>query len=108
LPEFRRALCEFDLPSDLLEDARLLVTELVSNSIRHAGLRPTDLILVRTSWNGARLRIEVRDGGAEPGSASLCRAPGSEAGWGLYLVDRLAARWGARAGRWWFELDSSG
>jgi hypothetical protein len=37
-------------------------------------------------------------------SGSIRPAPGAESGWGLYLVDRLASRWGTSAGGYWFEL----
>lgn len=112
LPELRHALGELDLPPEMSEDARLLLTELVSNCIRHAGLRLAELILIRASWDGTRLRIDVRDGGAPGTQAPVAGAirpdPGAESGWGLYLVDRLAARWGRASGRYWFELERSG
>ncbi|HZD04749.1 MAG TPA: ATP-binding protein [Longimicrobiales bacterium] len=108
LPELRHALGELDLPPEMLEEARLLLTELVSNCIRHAGLRLTDLILVRATWDGTRLRVEVRDGGPSgiraPVAGSIRPPPGAESGWGLYLVDRLATRWGRGKGAHWFEL----
>src|SRR5436189_773403 len=105
----RRALGELGLPRPLLEDARLLVSELVTNSIRHAGLDRDDQIRVLAEWSGARLRVEVidRDDGIQPPGITWPThpTPGSESGWGLYLVDRLAARWGRGSGRFWFELE---
>jgi anti-sigma regulatory factor (Ser/Thr protein kinase) len=96
------------LPLPLAFDAQLLVSELVSNSVRHAGLGRDDLIRVTADWSGDRLRVQVRDGGrpgrASPVSGSIRPAPGAESGWGLYLVDRLARRWGTTAGGYWFEL----
>jgi anti-sigma regulatory factor (Ser/Thr protein kinase) len=96
------------LPLPLAFDAQLLVSELVSNSVRHAGLGRDDLIRVTADWSGERLRVHVRDRG-RPRRASLVvgsirPAPGAESGWGLYLVDRLASRWGTSAGGYWFEL----
>jgi anti-sigma regulatory factor (Ser/Thr protein kinase) len=104
----RRALSQLQLPHPLAFDAQLLVSELVSNSVRHAGLGRDDLIRVTADWSGDRLRVHVRDGGrptrASPISGSIRPAPGAESGWGLYFVDRLASRWGTTAGGYWFEL----
>jgi anti-sigma regulatory factor (Ser/Thr protein kinase) len=106
--EARRALSQLRLPLPLAFDAQLLVSELVSNSVRHAGLGRDDLIRVTAHWSGDRLMVHVRDGGgppqASPVSASIRPAPGAESGWGLYLVDRLASRWGTTADGYWFEL----
>jgi anti-sigma regulatory factor (Ser/Thr protein kinase) len=104
----RRALGQLRLPLPLAFDAQLLVSELVSNSIRHAGLGRDDRIQVSVHWSGDRLMVHVRDGGG-PGRASLVSgsirpAPGAESGWGLYFVDRLASRWGTTADGYWFEL----
>jgi anti-sigma regulatory factor (Ser/Thr protein kinase) len=109
VPEVRRALEELGLPPLLLDGARLLATELVTNSIRHAGLGPHDSIQVRADWSGTRLRVDVRDQ-AEPHDPSpvagaIHPPPGAESGWGLFLVDRLASRWGSSPGRYWFELE---
>ena len=104
----RRALSQLRLPLPLAFDAQLLVSELVSNSVRHAGLGRDDLIRVTADWSGDRLMVHVRDGGgptrASPVSASIRPAPGAESGWGLYFVDRLASRWGTTAHGYWFEL----
>jgi DNA-binding CsgD family transcriptional regulator/anti-sigma regulatory factor (Ser/Thr protein kinase) len=104
----RRALSQLRLPLPLAFDAQLLVSELVSNSVRHAGLGRDDLIRVTADWSGDRLLVHVRDGGgprrASPVSGSIRPAPGAESGWGLYVVDRLASRWGTTADGYWFEL----
>ena len=105
----RRALTDLQLPEALLEDARLLATELIVNSIRHAGLREDERVRVRAEWSGSRLRVDVWDrpgSTAHPRVAGSIRPPaGAESGWGLYLVDRLASRWGSTPGRYWFELE---
>ena len=104
----RRALSQLQLPHPLAFDAQLLVSELVSNSVRHAGLGRDDLIRVTADWSGDRLRVHVRDGArptrASPVAGSIRPAPGAESGWGLYLVDRLASRWGTDTDGYWFEL----
>jgi anti-sigma regulatory factor (Ser/Thr protein kinase) len=104
----RRALRQLALPLPLAGDAQLAVSELVTNSVRHAGLAPDDLIRVTVDWSGARLKVHVRDGGrgVRPTtvSGSIRPTPGAESGWGLYLVDRVASRWGTSADGYWFEL----
>jgi anti-sigma regulatory factor (Ser/Thr protein kinase) len=104
----RRALQRLALPTPLADEAELLVSEVVTNSIRHAGLGPADLIHLTADWTGTRLWVHVRDRGhiAYPAvvSGSIRPAPGAESGWGLYLVDRLASRWGTDTDGYWFEL----
>jgi serine/threonine-protein kinase RsbW len=108
--QVRRALGDIDLPAALLMDAQLLVTELVTNSIEHAGLVPGDEVRVHADWRGDRLRVDVYDRAGRPSpdrvAGAIRPAPGSESGWGLYLVDRLASRWGTGRGRCWFELET--
>jgi anti-sigma regulatory factor (Ser/Thr protein kinase) len=105
----RRALEGMGLPSGLLEDAKLLATELVTNSVRHAGLRSEDQIHVRAEWT-INLRVMVVDGPSAPDgkvAGAIRPAPGADSGFGLYLVDQIASRWGTNRGGgrgYWFEL----
>jgi anti-sigma regulatory factor (Ser/Thr protein kinase) len=104
----RRALGRLALPLPLAFDAQVAVSELVTNSLRHAGLAPDELIQITADWSGTRLRVHVRDRrpGARPTgvSGAIRPAPGAQAGWGLYLLDRVASRWGTSASGYWFEL----
>jgi serine phosphatase RsbU (regulator of sigma subunit)/integral membrane sensor domain MASE1/anti-sigma regulatory factor (Ser/Thr protein kinase) len=106
----REAIGELEpvLGRALFGNVRLLVSELVTNSIRHAHIGSGDTIELRVAVFADRLRVEVSDGGA--GFVRRVRAPerGSGSGWGLYLVDQLADRWGVSrddATRVWFEID---
>lgn len=89
---------------ELRDTAQLLVSELVTNSVRHAGT-PVRLTLRRQERG---LRIEVADGSPGRPRPRLPDAE-TEAGRGLYLLDRLAGDWGVRDERGgkavWFELD---
>jgi len=87
----------------VVDDAVLLVSELVTNAVIHART-PVDLVVRRV---GSALRIEVFDDGhgvPEPRYADL----DDSAGRGLGLVQALATRWGVddKAGgkTVWFEL----
>ncbi len=100
----RRALLRGGLDPDLDHTTTLLVTELVSNAIKHAGLGPDDRIVVLAAMEPDFARVEVHDGG--PGFDPEVRR--STKGHGLRLVDTLASRWGvehATGTRVWFEVD---
>lgn len=107
--EFRRALETLGLPAETVENAKLLVTELVTNSIRHAGLGPRDLVRFKAVWSEQTLRVSIHDGFPR-GISPRLRGPilpstTGTSGWGLYLVDRLAVRWGVDEKEgYWFEL----
>ena len=96
------------VPDDRLDAIQLLVTELVSNSVLHAGLRPGDQIELSITRSNAGLRVEVADRGAGFDPPPPPEDPFAESGRGLALVDMISDRWGvARDGlsRVWFEID---
>jgi anti-sigma regulatory factor (Ser/Thr protein kinase) len=102
-----RAL-ETRLDDRLLDDIRLLVSELVTNAIRHADQAATGDIGLDVSIDRGSVRVEV----ANPGPAFVVRERDNDTsrpgGWGLYLVDRIADRWGVARNsvtRVWFEID---
>jgi anti-sigma regulatory factor (Ser/Thr protein kinase) len=88
-----------------METLRLLVTELVTNSVKHAGAHSVVLkVLVGRSvvWT------EVTDEGPGFDPAATGRPRDDRSGWGLFLVERLAHRWGVnqegQSTKVWFEL----
>jgi anti-sigma regulatory factor (Ser/Thr protein kinase) len=96
---------DFDIEEES-ETVRLLLTELVTNSVRHARAGNGGPIEVHVRELPAGVRVEVDDRGQ--GFDPRPRTPGIGGGFGLLLVDRLADRWGVadeRPGRVWFELD---
>lgn len=108
----RRAVRTFDQLADgMRPDLELLLTELVANVVRHSGLGSGDLVEVGIRIEPGRVRAEVRDGelGFVPAATPIEPPPiGAEKGYGLFLVDRIAARWGVLHGpraTVWFELD---
>jgi anti-sigma regulatory factor (Ser/Thr protein kinase) len=96
-----------DIDPPLMETLRLLVTELVSNSVRHAH---SDTVALKIVVGRSAVITEVTDEGPgfEPGPPEPAAGHNSESGWGLFLVERLANRWGvvqdAGTTRVWFEL----
>ena len=92
---------------EVLHDIQLLVTELVSNSIRHSGsAEDIDLaVLVKDD----AVRVEVRDQGSKRNKPRLeKRGLLATSGRGLTLVSELSDRWGVRESDRigvWFEID---
>ena len=84
-----------------------MVSELVTNSVKHAGLPDHEIVTVTAQSSRDGIRVEIADGGLgfEP---DLPPQPADTSGWGLFLVEQMADRWGvdplARGVRVWFEL----
>jgi len=105
----RSTLDDWDLSGrpSLVETVSLLVTELVSNGVRHAG---TQLELSLT-LDGSCVRIAVSDGDPRPPVVRVRREL-SVGGWGLALIDSLSTEWGTdiddnRGKTVWFEIDTA-
>jgi anti-sigma regulatory factor (Ser/Thr protein kinase) len=93
------------LSAERLRDVRLLVSELVTNAVRHAGGEAVRLVVGLT---GGVLRVEVHDPGHGFEVKQAPRDPLRASGWGLVLVEELADRWGVDHNprtRVWFEMD---
>ncbi|MEA2475679.1 MAG: hypothetical protein QOE06_3594 [Thermoleophilaceae bacterium] len=107
----RLALSELDelVDESLAFDVRLLVSELVTNSVRHAQVGPEESIHLRVSVSDASVRVEVQDSGPgfEPPTPDQTAELARESGWGLFFVTQLADRWGADRdhGSVWFEIE---
>jgi anti-sigma regulatory factor (Ser/Thr protein kinase) len=103
-------------PEEVVAVAELLVTELVTNSVRHGGGGEHDHIQVEVDVDERRLRVDVRDEGGGTGALEAPRDTDAnhpeEGGFGLLFVDTLADRWGSErspAGTTvWFEIDLDG
>ena len=96
------------VPSRVLDDTTLLVSELVTNAVRHAVRTGIPQVELRIENERGRIRVVVSDPG--DGFAVEPRVPtaSESSGWGLYLVDRIADRWGVITrdrNEVWFEID---
>ena len=94
-----------------LGDVELLVSELATNSVRHAGCDENGELEIESEVVGGRVWVRVRDHGSgfEERSPSPPRR-GQAGGYGLVLLDRLSDDWGIRRDDGfsvWFELSGS-
>ena len=105
--EARRAIAKLraDLDPPLLETLRLLVTELISNSVRHTA---GDELTLRVAIGKSAVLTEVTDDSPIFDETCVEHAGDRDTGWGLFLVQRLAQSWGVKRDgptkRVWFEL----
>jgi anti-sigma regulatory factor (Ser/Thr protein kinase) len=91
----RRAFAFLALPEITREDLALLVSELVTNAVRHAGLSSGDPIDVKLVNGGRTVRLAVHDGGGGfTFSPARDDGPPAAGGRGLAIVDALSANWG--------------
>jgi anti-sigma regulatory factor (Ser/Thr protein kinase) len=81
------------IPASVLDDARVVTSELVTNSVKYAGNPPGHPIEVTLALRPDRLRLAVVDGSVfdpAPESSTELR----EVKWGLTIVERIADAWG--------------
>jgi anti-sigma regulatory factor (Ser/Thr protein kinase) len=95
-----------DVPEVFVDDAKLLVSELVSNGVKYGG---DGQIMLHIEADPNRVRAEIVDQGSgfEPQTrANRKMALADEGGWGLHLVEALADDWGVHEGSThvWFEI----
>ena len=107
----RRALDGFGGPleDDVIERSALVVTEVVTNSVTHAGLTAAQPIDLNIQALAGCLRIEVTDEGAAAFDPVVTLPyPGQHSRRGFWMVDQLTDRWGvdfSRSTRVWCEFD---
>lgn len=89
-----------------LDRAKLAVSELAINAVRHG----RGDVTLRADLDESRLRVEVIDEGSGFAPASRETEPRSVGGWGLDLVEGASTRWGIRedAPHVWFEIERAG
>jgi anti-sigma regulatory factor (Ser/Thr protein kinase) len=105
--EARRAIERLDdrIAPDVVSDVKLLVSELITNSVKYGGVGEVTLRVDATS--SRKLRVEVIDQGAGFVPVARSRPATEVGGWGLHLVQTLSDRWGVYEGSThvWFEID---
>ncbi len=105
----RRALrdfCSSRIDGQIVTDAELLLSELVTNALRHGDGQ----ITLRAALDADHLRVDVIDEGGGFERELRRRDFDEVGGWGLGLVEDVASRWGVHEGTThvWFELERPG
>jgi anti-sigma regulatory factor (Ser/Thr protein kinase) len=103
----RRAVETFGdtLNPAVLPDVKLLVSELISNSVKYG--RDGQVTLILRSEDPEHIYVEVVDQGVGFVPVARDRPKTEPGGWGLHMVESLTRRWGVREGSThvWFEID---
>jgi anti-sigma regulatory factor (Ser/Thr protein kinase) len=91
-----------------LLNLRLLVSEVVTNAVRHTGASPDARLRLVVESRDDAVRVEVHDEGPGFEAPSDPRPrPEGTSGWGLVLVQKLSRAWGTEpppGAHVWFEL----
>jgi anti-sigma regulatory factor (Ser/Thr protein kinase) len=103
--------CEpLGLDASLGQSLILLVSEVVSNAVRHSSGDPAEPIELVVRVDDEKIHVSVTDAG--DGFVPRPRDPASTSdGYGLYLLEKVAARWGVESEgdtKVWFELPRGG
>jgi anti-sigma regulatory factor (Ser/Thr protein kinase) len=103
----RRAVEAFGAKLDaaVVPDVKLLVSELISNSVKYG--RDGQVQLIMRSERPDHVHVEVVDQGVGFVPHARDRPKTEPGGWGLHLVEALTKRWGVHEGSThvWFEID---
>jgi serine/threonine-protein kinase RsbW len=97
--KLRSWLDDAGVRSDTVEDARLVISELVGNSVRHAHPLPEGEIQVNWKIEERALRISVTDGGSATRPHKVNAPSSALAGRGMAIVDTVTERWWADKGQ---------
>ncbi len=99
----RREVARLGVGGARAGDLALLVSEVVTNAVRHGGAYDDEHVVVELVASRGRVQVRVLDGGR---GRPARRRPGGtrDGGWGLNLVEALSDTWGAAPGEVWFEL----
>ncbi len=96
------------LTPEVAVNARLLISEVVANAVRH--VRQDGEIGMQVALQGNALHVEVVDPGDGFQPRARTRESPAGSGWGLHLVSELSDRWGVEADgntRVWFEIENA-
>ena len=83
-----------DVPRTVVDDAALVLSELVGNAVRHGSPLPDGGVRVSWELDDCALHLEVCDGGNGTDLAAGPACTSAEGGRGLTIVGLLARRWG--------------
>ncbi|MFI6324673.1 ATP-binding protein [Nonomuraea sp. NPDC050556] len=89
-------LQEWGVYANAIDDAVLVVSELLSNALRHAHPLPSGMVRVAWLWSDEHVEVAVSDGGAATEPRAGRPTLSSLGGRGLGIVEYVAERWGVR------------
>jgi anti-sigma regulatory factor (Ser/Thr protein kinase) len=94
----RHTVAALDLPQATRDSLTMIVTELVTNAVRHAGVSEDDAVDLHLSTGPGPVRLSVRDrgGGFDPAALDARPDPLQVGGQGLVIVGALAQSWGVQ------------
>jgi anti-sigma regulatory factor (Ser/Thr protein kinase) len=100
------ALAEPFVDAARLADLRLVISEVITNAVRHGG---EGELLIAVTPKPEFLCVQVTDTGDGFAPRPRAYAPDEDGGFGLFLIERLTRRWGLTREddntRVWFEFD---
>jgi serine/threonine-protein kinase RsbW len=91
--QLRGWMADQKAPANRIDEARVVLSELVGNSVRHAAPLPDGRLLVAWRLDAGRLRLSVTDGGGSSHPHMVSAPPSAMAGRGMLIVDNLTTSW---------------
>lgn len=107
--EVARRAAEYEITDGPLDDAILVVSEVVTNVVRHSDAREGEQVTITVDRGDHGLRISVEQPSALPTLAPSYE-PTADGGMGLAIIEKITAAWGidpGPPGRVWFELPAT-
>ena len=89
----RAFMSEHGGDTECIEDARVIISELVANSVRHAQPLPDGSILVAWTVGPDGIELSVTDGGSGTRPRNVHAPSSALAGRGMAIVEVLSLRW---------------
>ena len=97
--QLRTWLTDAGVARETIDDARVVISELVGNSVRHAQPLPDGDIVVSWRMSSKGLEISVTDGGSGTRPRKVNASSSALAGRGMAIVETLAEKWWAERTR---------
>lgn len=97
--QLKRWMADHGSSREHIEDARVIISELVANSVRHAQPMPDGNILISWAEDRRGLQLSVTDGGSATRPRKLNAPSSALAGRGMAIVESLAVSWWAEQTR---------
>ena len=88
-----------DVTTTVIDEAEIVVSELVSNAVRHARPLPDGMLRVHWKVKAGVVEVEVTDGGGDSTPRPAPRTVWAPSGRGLRIVRSLAHEWGVTEDR---------